>query len=340
VATSRASVRGPSVLELAEDWLTAKRVMESASQASKGHSDRARRGDLARWGALLTEATGRGRADGDGFELLARVRVQDLSTENVSSAVAAAKARFADATVARMVSHLRGFTRWAYRSDHLRVDPCDDELLRTRRQEQRRPRAVTDDDVRRLADTAATPPPRGRMWWPARDIALVQFMATTGARAEEVCGVLVGDIDRRAERPIWRVSKAKGGRQRDIPLSRSTAAALDAWLIERITSVEDRQALAAWRRDALFVRVDGRPLTVNVLDRLIRQLAARADVSLPPHAAAHSLRHHYGVTLALRGVPQSVIAQLMGHADPRTTAIYTTVASRQLIGVLDDAGLL
>jgi len=55
---------------------------------------------------------------------------------------------------------------------------------------------------------------------------------------------------------------------------------------------------------------------------------------------AHAFRHSYGVTLALRGVPQAVIGQLMGHADPRTTSIYTTVASGALIAVLDDAGLL
>ncbi len=61
---------------------------------------------------------------------------------------------------------------------------------------------------------------------------------------------------------------------------------------------------------------------------------------LPEGAATHAFRHHYGVTLALRGVPQAVISQLMGHADPRTTAIYTTVAAQQLIAALDDAGLL
>jgi len=49
---------------------------------------------------------------------------------------------------------------------------------------------------------------------------------------------------------------------------------------------------------------------------------------------------HYGVTLALRGVPAALISRLMGHADPRTTAIYTTVAATQLIAALDDAGLL
>jgi site-specific recombinase XerD len=68
-------------------------------------------------------------------------------------------------------------------------------------------------------------------------------------------------------------------------------------------------------------------------------------VGLPAGAAAHSFRHHYGITLALRGVPQAAISQLMGHADPRTTAIYTTtttttVASSALIGVLDAAGVL
>jgi hypothetical protein len=38
-----------SMVELAEDWLTAKRALESAAQAEKGHSDRARRADLERW---------------------------------------------------------------------------------------------------------------------------------------------------------------------------------------------------------------------------------------------------------------------------------------------------
>ena len=73
---------------------------------------------------------------------------------------------------------------------------------------------------------------------------------------------------------------------------------------------------------------------------MVRGLAHRAGVVLPQGAATHAFRHHYGVTLALRGVPLTVISQLMGHADPRTTAIYTTVASQQLIAALDDAGLL
>ena len=48
-----------SVAELALDWLEAKQALESAVQAKKGHSDRARRADLARWAEVLAEVLGR-----------------------------------------------------------------------------------------------------------------------------------------------------------------------------------------------------------------------------------------------------------------------------------------
>ncbi len=177
-----------SLVELAEDWFTAKRAMESASQAQKGHSDRARRGDLARWAHLLALILGRCPEEGElpGEEVLARLTLADLTSENVVRAVAAAKASYAEATVARMLSHLRGWTRWLYRTGHLASDPCEDEMLRARPSRERRPRALSADDVERLLGEAARPSAQGRMWWPARDIAVVRFLATTGSRAEEV----------------------------------------------------------------------------------------------------------------------------------------------------------
>ena len=168
----------------------------------------------------------------------------------------------------------------------------------------------------------------------------MRFLVGTGARAEEVCGVTIGELDRRAERPIWRIGRSKGGKTRDVPLPRATVNSIDEWLAERARPAGDRSALSARPQDLLFVRPDGSALSPQALDRLVRGLAVRAEVVLPAGAAAHAFRHHYGVTLALRGVPGNVISQLMGHADPRTTSIYTAVASTQLIAALDDAGLL
>lgn len=330
---------GASLVELAEDSLTAKRALESAAQAQKGHSDRARRQDLARWGRLLNEVLGRDVETGRSLDLevdLAPLGLADLHTEVILAGVALAKMRWSENTVSRMLSTLRGFTAWLTRRELLRVDPGTDSLLHASgHHTERRPRALDDDDVAALLNSAALAPTgRQRMFWPERDVALIAFMSTTGARAEEICSVTIGEIDRRPERPIWRVGRAKGDKHRDVPLPCSTVAALDAWITARREQFPTQQA------DALFVRPNGSALDVNVLDRILRGLALRAAVSFPVGAAAHALRHTYGVTLALRGVPQSVIAQLMGHADPRTTSIYTTVASTQLIAALDDAGML
>ncbi len=325
--------------ELAADWLTGKRALESAAQAEKGNSDRAREADLERWALVVGEV--RGRSPTADHPALTTLSLDDFSEEVLIGAMAAAKRRWSDATVARMLSTLRGFTRWLRRSGHLVVDPLDGELFRAPAPGQRRPRAPEGNDVERmLAAAAQAPRPRQRLFWPTRDAALLRFLATTGARAEEACGVSIAELDRRAERPIWRVGRSKGAKPRDVPLPRATVEAIDDWLAARVRPGEGRRALTARRVDPLFVRSDGSALSPQTLDRIVRGMAERAGVVLPDGASAHAFRHHYGVTLALRGVPQTVISQLMGHADPRTTSIYTTVASQQLIAALDDAGLL
>lgn len=100
-----------SVAELVEDWLTAKRALESAEQAEKGNSDRARQADLARWALVIAEA--KGHSPTNEAPPITRLRLDDLSEEILVAAVARAKRRWSDATVARMLSTLRGFTRVA-----------------------------------------------------------------------------------------------------------------------------------------------------------------------------------------------------------------------------------
>jgi len=195
----------PPLAELAQTWLTAKRAMESSEQATKGHSDRARHADLARWGQLLTSTStsaDHGPVDVgarlDVASALAHLSLSDLSTDRLVDAVITAKRRWSEATVARMLSTLRGFTRWLTRQGVLTRDPCDSELLRVSHRTQRRPRAVDADAVEAMITAArAAPTDRQRMFWPDRDVALLRFLAGSGAHAEEVCGATITEIDRR-----------------------------------------------------------------------------------------------------------------------------------------------
>jgi integrase/recombinase XerD len=77
-----------------------------------------------------------------------------------------------------------------------------------------------------------------------------------------------------------------------------------------------------------------------VVDRTLRRLTTGAGAAPPEGAMAHVLRHTYGMDLAMRGVPLSVIQQLMGHDDPRTTSIYTAAHAEDPSAALADAGSL
>ena len=128
---------------------------------------------------------------------------------------------------------------------------------------------------------------------------------------------------------------AKGGKSRNVPMPRRTLTAIDVYLDERA-----RPYGSAAARSGLFVRHDGSPVTQEFVDRTLRRLAASAGVTPPEGAMAHALRHAYGMDLAMRGVPLSVIQQLLGHDDPRTTSIYTAAHAQDLSAALADAGAL
>ena len=336
------SVEQRHLVELAEDWLRAKQLKASDAQVAKGHSDRARRGDLCRIGRLVCFVTGREhRPWGDPGTLivdLGRCTLADFTTDTLMRAVQASRENgFSPATVRRTLSTLRGFTRWMNARGHLRVDPCAvDELVLPAAARASTPKALLTADVDALRASALVPPERDRetLWWPARDLALIELLSRCGLRADEAVTARVDWIDRRPQVPVLTVV-GKGDKARAVPMSRHVVDALDAFFVERAER-HGRFGGSA----PLLVRVNGQPLLYGVVDRLVRGLAERAAVTLPKGAAAHSLRHHYGTTLALSGVHPSLLSQLMGHEDPKTSEIYTRVASTQLIEALDRAGLL
>ena len=175
-------------------------------------------------------------------------------------------------------------------------------------------------------------------FWPARDLAIIEFLDGTGIRASELCALRPRDIDWTTERPLLRVDEGKGNKNREVPLPSRTVHALNVWTSERAAHPKTTPQVAGGR--SLFIQNNGRPATTGWLDQLLRTLADRASVQLPDGAVAHAFRHSYGLRTAMRGVPTNLISQLLGHQDPKTTAIYTHAASRNLIAALDDAGIL
>lgn len=149
-----------------------------------------------------------------------------------------------------------------------------------------------------------------------RDRAILELLYETGARVSEVCDLEIGRVfsDERYVR-----LRGKGNKERIVPVGRR---ALDS--IERYRAGERRRVVERFgEMSALFLSVRGRPLGRETVLRLVKRYAAAA--SLPSSVSPHTLRHSYATHLLGGGAGLREVQELLGHADIRTTEIYTHV---------------
>lgn len=137
-----------------------------------------------------------------------------------------------------------------------------------------------------------------------------------GLRIGEAVRVRLSDIDR--QRKVLRVQQGKGKKDRYTVLSPA------------LLEILDRYCWAARPEELLFTtRSTGRPITDSTVQRVCIQ--ARNDAGIDKRITPHTLRHSFATHLLEAGTDLRVIQVLLGHASPKTTAIYTHV-STDLIG--------
>jgi integrase len=82
----------------------------------------------------------------------------------------------------------------------------------------------------------------------------------------------------------------------------------------------------------VFVDVDGRPFQHRPLTRRLKRVCERAGLR---KIGWHTLRHTFASHLAMKGIPITVVKELMGHADITTTMRYSHVAPSSLRAAVD-----
>jgi integrase/recombinase XerD len=168
---------------------------------------------------------------------------------------------------------------------------------------------LTDSEV--VALLAA---PDRTSWIGRRDHTIVATMIQTGLRASELIGLDRRDVALGVAAHISCLGK--GRKQRITPLTKTTAALLDAWIAER----------GGQPTDPLFTGRTGNRLGRDTLERRIAKHVATAASSCPSIAtktvSPHTLRHTAAMRLLAAGVDTTVIALWLGHETVATTQIY------------------
>lgn len=223
-------------------------------------------------------------------------------------------------TLQRGLSAVRAFFEYLRLQGRVAVNPGRG--IRAPRSSRRLPRALDVDQAVSLVSAPGGGPPSELT---LRDHAMAELLYSSGLRASELVGLDLGDLDL-VEGRVQVLGK--GRKQRIVPVGGPARQALSQWL--RV-----RGELAGPGSTALFVGRGGRRLSVRGLQR--RLLAWGQRQGLEPRVHPHMLRHSFASHLLESSGDLRAVQELLGHADIRTTQVYTHLDFQHLASVYDQA---
>jgi integrase/recombinase XerD len=145
------------------------------------------------------------------------------------------------------------------------------------------------DEILRAAETSSL-----------RDYLLLRFMWRTGVRVSEVLNVTPKDVE--FKNRVVNIRKAKGGRQRRVPLDQDSLEMLSEY-ISALNIPEDRPVFPI-KRDRVF--------------KIVKKYGNIAGVKIHPH----TLRHSFAVHMVRSGTDLRRLQLMLGHTSLSTTQVY------------------
>ena len=227
--------------------------------------------------------------------------------------------KLATVTIRRKLAAVRGLFRFLLREGVIEVNVA--RLVRTPKAPKTLPDVMSAEQVNTLIDrVGSTPPERPH---PVRDRAVFELLYGCGLRVSELAGLNLEDLDRSEG---WLRVRGKGRKERQVPVPRRAAEALERYLAERPVVRGQQGVFLNHRRGRLTDR--GLRGIVKFYATLIA-----GDSSVHPH----SFRHAYATHLLSDGADLRAIQELLGHARLSTTQKYTQVSLTDLMAVYDKA---
>ena len=194
---------------------------------------------------------------------------------------------------------------------------------------------------------------------------MARLMYGSGMRLMECIRLRVKDVD--LDNDLIQVYFGKGGKHRNVPLPRAYKAELEAHLaLRKMEHKKDLEngfgevfvpeallrkfggSLTDWAWQYVFAsgRISedprsGRRMRHHVSESLVQKAVkdASREAGIAKNVSCHVLRHSFATHLLQTGADIRTVQELLGHADVKTTMIYTHVLNRPGVGVVSPADL-
>ena len=133
-----------------------------------------------------------------------------------------------------------------------------------------------------------------------RDYLLLRFMWRTGVRVSEVINVTPKDIEHK--NGVVNIRKAKGGRQRRVPLDQDTLKMLSDYVLA-LDILEDQPVF---------------PIQRNRVFSIVKKYGNMTGVNIHPH----TLRHSFAINMVRGGTDLRRVQLMLGHTSLSITQVY------------------
>ena len=219
-------------------------------------------------------------------------------------------------SIARLLSAVRGLYHYLNREGLCDHDPANG--LAPPKGERRLPKTLDTDRALQLLEGAIEDD-----FMAQRDQAILELFYSSGLRLSELTGLNLEQLDL-ADGLVEVLGK--GSKTRVLPVGKKAREALQAWLPLR--------ALANPEDDAVFVSQRGRRLGPRAIQLRVK---AAGERELGQNLHPHMLRHSFASHLLESSQDLRAVQELLGHADIKTTQIYTHLDFQHLASVYDSA---
>jgi len=220
---------------------------------------------------------------------------------------------------ARIISGLKSFFNYLVFEDYRKDTPLD--LIESPKIGRKLPDTLSTDEINSLIKAIDLSRPEGE-----RNRAMLETLYGCGLRVSELIGLRISDLF--FEEDFIKVT-GKGDKQRFVPISDVNKKYITIYYKE----VRSHQKIQKGFEDILFLNRRGKQLTRAMLFTIIKQLAAKIDLS--KNISPHTFRHSFATHLLENGADLRAIQQMLGHESITTTEVYMHLDRTHLAEVVN-----
>nr|WP_238458108.1 tyrosine-type recombinase/integrase [Alkalihalobacterium alkalinitrilicum] len=202
---------------------------------------------------------------------------------------------------------IRSFFNFLHREKHITNNPVENiKLLKDRKS------AMPTFSKEQLSDLFKQPDLR--TFTGIRDYTIMSLLLETGVRANECVGISLGDVNYNECTVLIR--NAKGYKERLVPIQSTMKNLLKKYIAIRGTV----------KTDALFVTIDGTPLTKRQLQNRVTYYGNKAKIK-DVRCSCHTFRHTFAKLSVKGGADIFTLQSILGHTSMEMVRTYVNLFS-------------